>query len=426
MAEWEKLFINANLATMAKGYGNAYGQIEHGALGVSEGKIQYSGLMKTLPGSTKHLARAPKDMADEVIDLGGRLITPGLIDCHTHLVFAGDRSNEFELRQNGMSYADISKAGGGIQATVNATRAASFEELYESAQTRLLSLMLEGVTTVEVKSGYGLDIESERKILSVARELAAQHPIEIKTTFLGAHTTPVEFSGDNDAYIKHIVDEMLPTLAADGLVDAVDAFMEGIAFNEAQVRAVFEKARELNIPVKLHADQLTNTSGGALAAEFNAVSADHLEYSDEKTIAQMAKAGTVAVLLPGAFYSLKETQKPDIAAMRKAGLDMAIATDMNPGTSPTQSLLLMMNMAATLFGLTTNECLSGVTRNAAKALQINDNTGTLEVEKNANFAVWNVKHPAALVNWFGTNPLAFSCFKGELQMLADPEFEGYF
>jgi imidazolonepropionase len=419
MAEWEKLFINANLATMTSNHGNAYGQIEHGALGVSDGIIQYSGLMKTL-------ARAPKDMAEQVIDLGGRLVTPGLIDCHTHLVFAGDRSNEFELRQNGMSYSDIAKAGGGINATVMATRQASFDELFEAAQTRLLSLMMEGVTTVEIKSGYGLDIETERKMLKVARELGQLHPIEVKTTFLGAHSTPTEYHGDNTAYINHIIDEMLPTLAAEGLVDAVDAFMEGIAFNQTQVRALFEKAKELNIPIKLHADQLTNTSGGALAAEFNALSADHLEYSNADTINEMAKAGTVAVLLPGAFYSLKEVQKPDIAAMRKANLDMAIATDMNPGTSPTQSLLLMMNMAATLFGLTTDEALSAVTRNAAKALGINDNCGTLTVGKQANIAVWNVASPATLSNWFGANPLAFSCYLGELQMLADPEFEAHF
>ena len=419
MAEWEKLFINANLITMATDTGNVYGQIEDGALGISDGIIQYAGLMKTLP-------RPPKDMSDQVIDLGGRLLTPGLIDCHTHLVFAGDRSNEFELRQNGVSYADIAKSGGGIQSTVTATRSASFEELFASAEARLLSLMLEGVTTVEIKSGYGLDLDSERKILKVARELAVHHPIDIKTTFLGAHTTPPEFAGDNDAYIKHITDDMLPTLADEGLIDAVDAFMEGIAFNEPQVRAVFEKAHELNLSVKLHADQLTDTNGGSLAAEFNAMSADHLEYSNPETIKKLAAAGTVGVLLPGAFYSLKETQKPNIAAMRKAGLNMAIATDMNPGTSPTQSLLLMMNMATTLFGLTTDEALSGVTRNAAKALGINDNYGTLEVGKKANFAVWNADNPATLVNWFGTNSLAFSCYLGELQMLADPEFEADF
>ena len=419
MAEWEKLFINANLVTMSdSGSDNAsaYGQIDEGALGVSDGIIQYSGLMKTL-------AKAPNDMADEVIDLKGRMLTPGLIDCHTHLVFGGDRAAEFELRQNGMSYEEISKAGGGIQSTVTATRNASEDELYKAAEDRLLSLMIEGVTTVEVKSGYGLDIETETKILRVARELAIMHPVRISTTFLGAHTVPPEFNGDKNAYMLHVVDEMLPALANDGLIDAVDAFMEGIAFNEPQVRALFERCGELNLPVKLHADQLSDTGGGALAAEFGALSADHLEYASEASIKAMAKADSVAVLLPGAFYTLGETQKPNIEAMRKAKLDMAIASDMNPGTSPTQSLLLMLNMAATLFKLTPQECLSGVTRNSAKALGLNNIIGSLEVGKVADFAVWNVDNPAALSYWVGANPLAFSCFSGELQMLADPEFD---
>lgn len=408
MAEWDKIFINAELACMLPG--TPYGHIEAAALGVKDGRIAFAAPMKTLP-------RAPEDMATEVVDVEGRWITPGLIDCHTHLVFAGDRAGEFELRLQGASYEDIAKAGGGIVSTVVATRAASEEELVASAAARLADFIAEGVTTIEIKSGYGLDAENETKMLRAARRLAADYPVRVRTTFLGAHALPPEYADDRAGYIKAVTDEMMPLVANSGLADAVDAFIEGIAFNEPETRAVFEKAKELGLPVKLHADQLSDMGGAALAAEFGALSADHLEYSSEAGVRAMApktgETGSVAVLLPGAFYTLAETQLPPIAAMREAGLAIAIASDCNPGSSPARSLLAMMNMGCTLFGLTPEEALAGTTRNAAEALGIADEVGTLEPGKAADLAIWDIGDPAELSYWIGGSPLWRRVFGGQ-------------
>lgn len=407
MAEWETLFVNAELATMLPG--TPYGHIEKAALGVSDSRIAFAAPMTALP-------RAPGDMADEVIDVEGRWITPGLIDCHTHMVFAGDRAGEFEMRLRGASYEEIAKAGGGIVSTVMATRAASGEELVTLAAARLQDFIAGGVTTVEIKSGYGLDAESEVKMLRAARRLAADHPVRVRTTFLGAHALAPEFAPETaesrDGYIRLVTDEMMPLVAKSGLADAVDAFMEGIAFTEAETRRVFEKARELGLPVKLHADQLSDTGGAALAAEFGALSADHLEYTSLEGVAAMAASGSVAVLLPGAFYTLAETQIPPIQALRDAAVPIAVASDCNPGTSPARSLLAMMNMGCTLFGLTPEEALAGTTRNAALALGILDETGTLEPGKAADLAIWDIADPAELSYWIGGNPLWRRVFGG--------------
>jgi imidazolonepropionase len=360
-----------------------------------------------MPSSTFSPAHA------EVIDCEGRWITPGLIDCHTHLVYGGHRARDFELRLKGVGYEQIAKSGGGILSTVRLTRAATPEALLRQAMPRLDAMIAEGVTTIEIKSGYGLDLETERKMLSVARRLGRERAITVSTTFLGAHALPPEAANDKDAYIDSVVHVMLPSLANEGLVDAVDAFCEGIAFSPQQVSRVFAAARALGLPVKLHADQLSNLHGGALAASHSALSADHLEHADERSISAMAAAGTVAVLLPGAFYFLREKTLPPIELLRRHAVPIALATDCNPGTSPLTSLLLAMNMAATQFQLSVDECIAGVTREAARALGTAAESGTLEAGKYADMAIWSIDEPAELVYRIGFNPLFARIWRGQ-------------
>jgi imidazolonepropionase len=388
---WDDLWINGRLATMRTG-GAPYGAIEDGAIATEAGRVAWVGLRKDLPGRADGLARRRHDLA-------GRWLTPGLIDCHTHLVFAGNRAKEFELRLQGASYEEIARAGGGIRSTVTQTRQASEEQLLQDAQARVDCFRREGVTTIEVKSGYGLDRENEAKMLRVARQLAG---ITVKTSFLGAHALPPEYEGRSAAYIDLVVEEMLPAVAS--LADAVDAFCERIGFTPQETRRVFTAARAHGLPVKLHADQLSDLSGAALAAEFSALSADHLEYTSPAGVAAMAQSGTVAVLLPGAFYFLREKQSPPIEALRRAHVPIAIASDCNPGSSPVTSLLLMLNMAATLFRLTPEEALAGVTRCAAAALGLSASHGTLEPGRIADFAIFAVDHPAELAYRIGANP----------------------
>jgi len=404
----ERIWRNARLATMAGpdarggADGDALGIVEDGIVAMAGGRILYAG----------SAAEAPPFDAAETISCDGRWITPGLIDCHTHLVYAGSRATEFEQRLAGTSYEAIARAGGGIASTVTATRAASPEALRSASLARLDAMLADGVTTVEVKSGYGLTLESEARMLRVARSLAEERAVRISTTFLGAHAVPAEWRGDPDGFIDEIVERMLPAIAAEGLADAVDAFCEGIGFSPAQVERVFEAARRANLPVKLHAEQLSNLDGARLAARYGALSADHLEHADGAALRAMAEAGTVAVLLPGAFYFTRETQLPAVTAMREAGTAMAIATDCNPGTSPMVSLLLAMNMAATFFRLTVPECLIGVTRNAARALGLGDQVGTLEQGKACDLAIWDVEHPSELVYAIGGHPLHARIFGG--------------
>ena len=386
---------NAKFATMVSG-GLSYGLIEKGAVAISDGLIQWVGPEKELPVEFAGLQEK---------DLGGRLVTPALIDCHTHLVYGGSRATEFELRLKGASYEEISRSGGGILSTVTATRNASEEELFAQSLPRFDALLAEGVRTVEIKSGYGLDLETEIKMLRVARQLGKERNIRVKTSFLGAHAIPPEFAGKAEAYIDFVCEEVLPAVHEEKLADAVDGFCENIAFSPKQISMVFEKATSLGLPVKLHAEQLSNYGGAALAAKYGALSADHLEYLDEAGILAMAKSGTVAVVLPGAFYTLRETQLPPLNSLRKAGVPIAIATDCNPGSSPLTSLLLCMNMACTLFRMTPEEALCGVTREAAQALGIGPEVGTIEVGKKAEFAVWNVEQPAELAYRIGCNPL---------------------
>ena len=381
-----------NLATMA---GPDYGVIDDAAVVVEGGMIRWLGPRADLPDLE----------VDETRSLGGRWLTPALIDCHTHLVFAGDRAAEFEQRLRGASYEDIARAGGGIMSTVRATREASADALYATTLTRLEALAAEGVATVEIKSGYGLDIETELKMLAVARQLGEATPVNVCTTLLAAHTVPPEFTGDADAYVTQICDELLPEVVSGRLADAVDAYCETIAFSPAQVTRVFERAAELGLPVKLHADQLSDSGGAALAAAHNALSADHLEYTSAEGVAAMAASGVAAVLLPGAFLTLGETQLPPIDALRDAGVPIAIGSDCNPGTSPICSLRIAMMLAARQFRLTPEECLAGVTRQAAKALGLQDR-GTLDVGKRADLAIWDVGHPRELAYWFGTPQLA--------------------
>ena len=371
------------------------GIVPHGAIAASSGRIVFVGPDAALP----------MGQADIEIDCGGRLITPGLVDCHTHLVYGGSRAAEFELRLKGASYTEIARAGGGILSTVAATRAASEDQLVRSALPRLDALMADGVTTVEIKSGYGLDLATEGKMLRAARRLGRERPVRLRTSFLGAHALPPEAEGDTDRYIETLCSTMLPALYDERLIDAVDAFCETIAFSPEQTGRVFDAARRLGLPVKLHADQLTNGHGARLAAEHRALSADHLEFTDHAGADAMARAGTVAVLLPGAFYFLRETQRPPIEAFRAAGTRLAVATDCNPGSSPLTSLLLAMNMAATLFRMTVDECLAGVTREAARALGLLDEVGTLAVGKVCDLAIWNVETPAELVYRIGFRSL---------------------
>jgi imidazolonepropionase len=386
---WDSLWVNENLATMAEGYG----AIEDGALAIEGGRIAWIGKRAELPAMAVRETR----------DGGGRWMTPGLIDCHTHLVFGGERWREFALRLEGASYEEIARAGGGIVATVAATRAASEDALFASAAKRLRPFLAEGVTTVEVKSGYGLDLEAERKMLRVARRLGRELPVDVRTTFLGAHALPPEYKGRQSAYVDLVADTMIPPLAREGLVDAVDAFCEGIAFTPEETERVFKAAHAAGLPVKLHADQLTDSGGAALAASYEALSADHLECTTEAGIEAMAASGTVAVLLPGANYFLRESRKPPVELFRKQGVKMAIASNCNPGSAPALSLLLMLSMACTLFRLTPEEALAGVTRNAAKALGLDDR-GVLAAGKRADLVLWDVAHPAELSYWIGGNP----------------------
>jgi len=398
------LWLNARLATLDPAL-PGLGLVERGAVVAEGGRIVYAGAEADLPASLRAGA--------ETADVEGRLITPGLIDCHTHLVYAGNRAHEFELRLKGASYEEVARAGGGIVSSVKALRAASEDDLVRETLPRLDALIAEGVTTVEVKSGYGLDRDSEIKALKAARKLADARPVAIHATFLGAHALPPEMNGDKAAYIDKVVNDMLPAVAATGLADAVDGFCEGIAFSPEEIARVFDAAKALGLPVKLHADQLSNLHGAALAASYGALSADHLEYTDAEGASAMAKAGSVAVLLPGAYYFIRETKLPPVEAFRAAGTRMAIATDSNPGTSPLTSLLLTMNMAATLFRLTVDECIAGVTREAAHALGIAGSTGTLEAGKDADLAIWDVERPAELVYRIGFNPLWKRVFKGQ-------------
>lgn len=398
---WRKGWRNARLATLDPRR-PGLGIVERGAVAVENGRIAFAGPQSDLPAFA----------GADIVDCAGRLVTPGLIDCHTHLVHAGNRANEFEMRLAGATYEDVARAGGGIVSSVRALRQASQDDLVAQSLLRLDALMAEGATTVEIKSGYGLDLDSEAKSLRAARRLGELRPVAVCTTFLGAHALPPEAGGDKDGYIGKVVSEMLPAIAAEGLADAVDGFCEGIAFSPQQIARVFEAARRLGLPVKLHADQLSNLNGAALAASFGALSADHLEYTDEAGAAAMSAAGTVAVLLPGAFYFIRESRKPPVDLFRRHGVRMALATDCNPGTSPLTSLLLTMNMAATLFHMTVEECLAAVTREAARALGLAAETGTLEAGKRADLAIWNVDAPAELVYRMGFNPLHARVWRG--------------
>ena len=403
---WDTLWVDVNLATMVEG-GASYGAIRDAAVGISAGRLIFVGPRKTLPG-------APEDLARTVRQAQGRWMTPGLIDCHTHLVYGGNRAHEFEKRLAGASYEEIARAGGGILATVAATREATEAELLTPALVRLNRLLAEGVTTIEIKSGYGLDLATELKILRVARQLGKVCPVSVRTTLLGAHALPPEFVGRPDDYIDLVCREMIPAALEAGLVDAVDAFCETIGFTPEQTARVFEAAAAHHLPVKLHAEQLSDQGGAQLAARCGALSADHLEYVSSEGVEAMAGAGTVAVLLPGAFYVLNETRKPPVETFRRLGVPMAVSTDCNPGSSPVTSLLLMVNMACVLFGLTVEEALTGVTRHAARALGLSQSRGTLEVGKVADLAVWDIESPADLAYAVGANPLHEVVYGGKL------------
>ncbi|KXJ59061.1 MAG: imidazolonepropionase [Thalassospira sp. Nap_22] len=395
------LLRNAKIVTIEDQ--DSYGLIECGAIAIKDGLIDWVGADDAIPAAY---------LDGPVRDLEGRLITPALIDCHTHVVHGGDRAVEFEMRLKGASYEEVARAGGGIVSTVKATREASIEDLLASALPRVDALLAEGVSVIEVKSGYGLDRETELNMLRAARMISAHRNVRIKTTFLGAHAVPVEYKDNPDGYIDDVCIPALKAAHAEGLVDAVDGFCEGIAFNTDQIKRVFDVARKLGIPVKLHAEQLSNIGGTKLAAEYGAISVDHIEYATEEDAIAMAKAGSVAVLLPGAFYTLHETQLPPIDAFRKHGVQMAIATDCNPGSSPLASILLTMNMSCTLFRLTPEEALVGATAHAARALGLSD-TGRIKVGLRADLAIWNAKHPAELAYRIGFNPLFERIVGGE-------------
>ena len=397
MPDWDTVWINANLATMAD-TGAPYGTIRNAAIATKGDRIVWSGPMADLPGK-------PDAVANEVVDLADKWITPGLVDCHTHLVFGGSRAGEFEQRLQGVSYEEISRAGGGIVSTMKATREATEDDLVSAGLPRLSNLIREGVTTVEIKSGYGLETAAEMKQLTAAHALGEKLPVGVQTTFLGAHALPPEFGGRQGDYIELVIEEMLPAVAANGTADAVDAFCESIGFTTAETEAVFKAAQVFGLPVKLHAEQLSDQGGAALAARYGALSADHLEFVSEDGIRAMAAAGTVAVLLPGAYYTLRETKMPPVDLFRKHNVSIAIASDFNPGSSPIPSLLLMLNMSCTLFRMTPEEALAGATRNSACALGLQADRGTLEVGKRADLAIWNIDQPAELAYWAGYNPL---------------------
>ncbi len=397
-----QVFTHGSFATMDAESGG-YGLIEDGALVVEAGRITWIGKRVDLPADYQAAGKT---------DLGGRVVTPGLVDCHTHLVYGGDRAREFEMRLEGASYEEIARAGGGIISSVKNTREASEEDLLAAALPRVDTLLREGVTTLEIKSGYGLDIESEMKMLRVARRIGELRPVAVVTTWLAAHALPTEYKDDRDGYITDVVLAGLDRAHAEGLVDAVDGFCEGIAFSVAEMRRVFDHAKSLGLPVKLHAEQLSDLHGAVMAAEYGALSADHLEWLGQDGVDAMAKSGTVAVLLPGAFYTLRETVYPPVQALRDAGVPIALATDANPGTSPLTSLLLTMNMGATIFRLTPVECLTAVTRHAATALGFADR-GVLRVGARADLAIYDIKHPAELTYRIGFNPLHARVLGGE-------------
>ncbi len=400
---WDSIWINAHLVTLREG---KYGSIRRAALALDQGRIAWVGAREDLPGEPVQLAR-------EVHDCEGRWITPGLIDCHTHLVHAGNRAREFELRLHGANDAEIDSAGVGIASTLRETRDASEMELIRSASARLKHLLDEGVTTVEIKSGYGLDAATELKMLRVARLLGESGAVTVKTSFLGAHALPPEYRGRADAYVDLLCAELLPAVAAAGLADAVDAVCDSGVFSAQQTRRLFEAAAALHLPVKLHADQFSDSNGAALAAGFGALSADHLEHANEHGVRAMAAAGTVAVLLPGAFCFLRQKQSPPLGLLRSHGVPIALATDCNPGSSPSTSILLMLNLACTLFGLTPEEALAGVTCHAARALGLGATQGTLEVGKDADFALWDIEEPAELAYALGDNRCAGVVKRGQ-------------
>ncbi len=395
MADWDLLLTDARIATMRQGAPD-YGLIDAGAIAIAGGLIDWIGPARDLPAGN----------AAESRSLDGRWVTPALIDCHTHLVFGGQRAEEYERRLRGVSYEEIAAEGGGILSTVTATRAASDEQLYADALDRLQALAREGVATVEIKSGYGLNLDSELKMLRVARRLGEHSGLNIRTTLLAAHTVPPEFEGDADAYMDHIVEEILPAVAAKGLADAVDAYCESIAFDARQVEKLFASAKALGLRVKLHADQLSDGGGAELVARFGGLSADHLEYTSADGVRAMAESGTAAVLLPGAYLTLNEKQPPPVSELRDNGVPIAIATDCNPGTSPLCSIHFAMGLGSRLFGMTPEECLAGVTREAARALGLGHDRGTLEIGKRADIAVWDLDHPRELTYWLGPHPLS--------------------
>jgi imidazolonepropionase len=405
---WDRLLMNATLATFA---GDApFGLVERGAIAMQHGRIAWIGRVDALPA-------APATLATVIESVDGALVTPGLVDCHTHLVFAGDRAREFDLRLNGASYEEIARAGGGIVSTVSGTRAASEDQLYAQSLPRARALLADGVTTLEIKSGYGLNLDSERRMLRVARRLGRELGISVRTSFLGLHALPAEHKDRRDDYVALVCDEILPTLAAEGLIDAVDAFCESIGFTQAETRRLFNCAKQLGLPVKLHAEQLSDMDGAALVAEYGGLSADHLEHLSDSGMAAMSGAGTVAVLLPGAFYALRETKFPPIDGLRKHNVAMAVATDCNPGTSPLLSLRLAAGMACTLFRLTPEEALRGVTINAARALGLGDR-GSLAVGQRADLVVWKAEQPAELCYWIGGNLVEQVWLAGERVALA--------
>ncbi|WP_129792219.1 imidazolonepropionase [Sphingosinicella sp. CPCC 101087] len=388
---WDRLLVDCHLATMDPAVGTPFGTIENGAVGIQEGRIVRVGRRTELAGY----------QARRVEPLGGAWVTPGLVDCHTHVVFGGNRAGEFEQRLEGATYEEIARAGGGIASTVRATREASLDALVDASRPRLEALMRGGATTIEIKSGYGLDIDSELKMLRAARALGLNAPVRIAPTLLALHALPPEFRGRREEYVRLAIDSILPAAAEQGLASAVDAFCETIGFTPEEVRHFFDAATELGLGIKLHAEQLSNLEGAALAARYGALSADHLEHVDEAGIRAMAAAGMVAVLLPGAFYALKETKRPPVDLLRRHGVPMAVATDCNPGTSPVLSPTLMMSMACTLFGLTPEEAVAGMTRNAARALGLQEEIGTISPGKAADLCVWRIDRPAELAYWVG-------------------------
>ena len=398
------IWRNVRLVTLGETV-DGLGLVENAAVAVVDGRIAYAGPESGLPAD---LARSL-----EATDYEGRVVTPALIDCHTHLVHGGNRAREFQMRLEGATYEEIARAGGGIVSSVKATNALTVDQLVESTLPRLDTLLAEGVSTVEIKSGYGLNVTAELNMLRAARKLETLRPVRVMTSYLAAHATPVDYKGRNDDYVTDVVLPGLDAAHAEGLVDAVDGFCEGIAFSTAEIARVFDRAKALGLPVKLHAEQLSNLGGAKLAASYGALSADHLEYLDAEGAAALAKSGTVAVLLPGAFYALREERLPPVQALRDAGARIAIATDCNPGTSPLTSLLLTMNMSATFFRLTVAECLAGATREAARALGLLAETGTIEVGKSADLAIWNIEDPAELVYRIGFNPLHERIFRGQ-------------